>query len=178
MREKVSQQDLDSAGNSRTLRDSHTFESGSAVVLFAVSTRQRCSRPHLPVLADRHDPAGEYGGTLVGRIAFQPKHTHAVVIIVDHSAPCRLPDQLIMRRLDQLGGFLDDLPSNDRTAKLGQQNWTRLKYFLSMAKPGFRRVREWVLGLAGRSGRRAAMNPAQQRRGLGSDPPRELPTRL
>ena len=60
----------------------------------------------------------------------------------------------------------------------------RMNYFHGLGKAGLwvkkqaSGTRVWVLGSAGGAAVRAAKNPAQQRRGLGSDPPRELPTRL
>ena len=48
------------------------------------------------------------------RIALQHEHAHAGVIVMDHRALCRLPDQLIPRRLDHLRCFLDDLPLRGR----------------------------------------------------------------
>ena len=51
---------------------------------------------------------------LIGWIALQHQHAHAGVVVVDHRALCRLPDQLIQRRLDHLRFFLDDLPLRGR----------------------------------------------------------------
>ena len=68
----------------------------------------------LPALAGGHDAAGEHARAFVRRLALQPQHAHAGVVVVHHLALRRLPDQLIPRRFDQLRGFLDDLPLRRR----------------------------------------------------------------
>ena len=78
-----------------------------------MSAAREVERDFVP-LTNRHDPAGEHARALIGRIALQHQHAHAGVIVVDHRALCRLPDQLISCRLDHLRFFLDDLPLRGR----------------------------------------------------------------
>jgi hypothetical protein len=78
-----------------------------------MSAAREVERDLVP-LTDRHDSAGEHTRALIGWIALQHQHAHAGVIVVHHRALCRLPDQLIPRRLDHLRFFLDDLPLRGR----------------------------------------------------------------
>ena len=61
-------------------------------------------------LAGRHDPAGEHARALVGWLAFHAQHAHAGIVVMRHFALRRLANQLLVRRLDRLRGFLDDVP--------------------------------------------------------------------
>jgi hypothetical protein len=64
----------------------------------------------LPARTGRDDPAVKHAGAIVGRLAGQPQHPHAGVVIVDHLGLRRLPNQLVARRLEQLRGFFGNLP--------------------------------------------------------------------
>ena len=68
----------------------------------------------LPALPGRNDAAGEHAGAFVTGLTLQLEHLHAGVVVVHHLALRRLPDQLIPRRFDQLGGLFDNLPLRRR----------------------------------------------------------------
>ena len=57
-----------------------------------------------------HDAGGEHAGAVVGWLARQAQHAHAGVVVVQHFALRRLPDQFIARRLDHFRRFFHDLP--------------------------------------------------------------------
>ena len=58
----------------------------------------------------RHDAGSEHTGTIVGWLARQTQHAHRGVVVVQHFALRRLPDQLVTRGFDHLRGFFHDLP--------------------------------------------------------------------
>src|SRR5882672_8276067 len=66
-------------------------------------------------LADGYDSAGEpsppfRGNVHIARsIPVQRQYAHGSIVVVHHAALGCLADQLIARRLDLNGGFLDDL---------------------------------------------------------------------
>ena len=66
-------------------------------------------------LADGYDSAGEHSRPFCGnvhiarRTPIQGQHTHGSIVVVHHAALGCPSDQLIARRLDLSGGFLDDL---------------------------------------------------------------------
>jgi hypothetical protein len=65
--------------------------------------------------ANGYDTAGEYSRPFRGKIRvarsipIQGQHAHGSIVVVHHIVLRRLADQLIARRLDLRGGFLDDL---------------------------------------------------------------------
>src|SRR5438309_1163954 len=70
--------------------------------------------------ASRHDPAGEHARALVRWLAFHVQHTHSGVVVMQHPALRRLTDQFLVRGLDRLRCFLDDLPLGGRWQRNAQ----------------------------------------------------------
>jgi hypothetical protein len=64
----------------------------------------------LLALPGRNDTAGEHTGAFVTGLTLQLERLHAGVVVVYYLTLRRLPNQLIPRRFDQLGGFFDNLP--------------------------------------------------------------------
>ena len=58
----------------------------------------------------RHDAGSEHTGTIVGWLARQTQHAHRGIVVVQHFALRRLPDQFVTRGFDHLRGFFHDLP--------------------------------------------------------------------
>jgi len=65
-------------------------------------------RDLLPLLGG-HDTGRKHAGTLIGRLARQMQHANAGIVVVQHFALSRLPDQFVARRLDYLRGFFHDV---------------------------------------------------------------------
>lgn len=74
----------------------------------------------LPSFAGGDDPAGKHTGVLIAGIAFEPRHTHAGVVVVHHFALRRLPDQLVTSRFDRSRSPLDDLSLRGRRQRYAQ----------------------------------------------------------
>ena len=63
-----------------------------------------------PLPPDRNDAAGEGSRAPVAGVAHQLQYPHARVIVVNHAALRRLPDQLLQYRFQRTRGRLHQLP--------------------------------------------------------------------
>ena len=95
-------------------------------ILARVLTSGEVQRDLMSGRRDRDDATGKHTGAIVGRFTRQPQHPHARVVVVQHFALRRLPDQFVTCRLDYFRGFLHDLPLRGR----GQRNAQQLFQFL------------------------------------------------
>jgi hypothetical protein len=58
----------------------------------------------------RHDAGSKHAGSIIGRLSRHAQHAHSRVVVVQHFALRRLPDQFIGCGFDHLGCFFRDLP--------------------------------------------------------------------
>ena len=121
MRETVGQQDLGAVTQFRRVaRQRITHLNRRAQLLRAVLqyiaqvfprmlTPGEVQRDLLPSLRS-HDAGREHAGAFVRWLARQTQHAHTGVVVVQHFALRRLPDEFVTRRFDYFRGFFHDLP--------------------------------------------------------------------
>ena len=73
-----------------------------------------------PCAHQRYDAAGEGARPLVTRLACQAQNPHACVVVVHHTALCRLPDQLLQCRSDQFCSSSHQIPLRRRRQRHSQ----------------------------------------------------------